>query len=116
MPQIKILVIPADDAKPIRIETLPEGEGSSLKHMQTTVDGYIEDLPTPPGYKLNLFANELGKLQDFPPNRRATLYYGRIWDSPEIDILVGNVILAGETDEKGDLTDLPDNVIDQVPS
>lgn len=71
------------------------GDSLDLKTLQEIVEGHIETVPTAlagewsheQGVGLTLVINEEGKLLGMPVNRLAT------------DIIVGNAILIGTTDE-----------------
>lgn len=74
-------------------------DSNELLTLQTAVGGYIEAKTLESGY--TLFMNEEGKLQGLPMNERAT----EIWlaNFPNFpDVIVGNVVIAGGTDEEGE--------------
>ena len=78
------------------------GDSLDLKALQEIVEGHIETVPTAlagewsheQGVGLTLIINEEGKLLGMPVNRLATdMAY------PFNDVIVGNAILIGTTDE-----------------
>lgn len=74
-------------------------DSNELLTLQTAVGGYIEAKTLQGGY--TLFMNEEGKLQGLPMNERAT----EIWlaNFPTFpDVIVGDVVIAGGTDEEGE--------------
>lgn len=82
-------------------------EFSDLASYQAAVGGYIEpisiQLP-----RMTVFANEEGKVQNLPVNRRATCLWWLL--SPAArgsDILVGDIALVGSRGGPGSTTDLP---------
>lgn len=78
------------------------GDCLSLEEMQKIVEGHIEAVPTAlaqgwsqePGVGLALIVNEEGKLQNLPVNQTATDL-----SAAYNDVIVGNAILLGTTDE-----------------
>lgn len=98
------LVIPAQ-GDPYKAE-IPENK--ELEELQRIVGGWIEYVPVHNNDEvgLSLFCNEEGKLQGLPVNLRATHYFS--FALREDDVLVGDVILMGPPDEKGDTLQLED--------
>ena len=78
------------------------GDCLSLEEMQKIVEGHIQAVPTAlaqgwsqePGVGLALIVNEEGKLQNLPVNQTATDL-----SAAYNDVIVGNAILLGTTDE-----------------
>ncbi|TFD27349.1 DUF3846 domain-containing protein [Cryobacterium lyxosi] len=87
-------------------------EFSDLASYQAAVGGYIEPvyIENP---RITIFANEEGKVQKLPINRRATCLW---WlHSPRVrghDILVGDVALIGSRGGAGSTTSLPADFIE----
>lgn len=101
----KAMIIPADEAQPVRFEEL-----SGLEAMQKVVGGYIELVPMTLNiagtqHEVSLFCNEEGKLEGLPLNRRATQMAGR--NLRPGDYLAGDVFLTGAPDDDGNETDVP---------
>ncbi len=103
---IKIVVVPADPALPVR---LVDHDETSLRAAQTLVGGSIEpiDLTRPAA---TLYVNENGKVDGLPRNGRATLL---TWvHAPQLrgkDVIAGDAYLTGpvrrslDTDASADL-------------
>ena len=87
-------------------------EFSDLASYQAAVGGYIEPV-TIERPRMTIFANEEGKVQQLPINRRATYLW---WlHSPSVrghDILVGDVALIGSRGDAGSTTSLPADFIE----
>ena len=87
-------------------------EFSDLASYQAAVGGYIEPV-TIERPRMTIFANEEGKVQQLPINRRATYLW---WlHSPSVrghDILVGDVALIGSRGGAGSTTSLPADFIE----
>lgn len=86
-------------------------EFTDLTSYQAAVGGYIEPITIqrPP---MTLFANEEGKVQNLPVNRRATCLWWLL--SPGArgnDILVGDIAVVGSRGGTGSTTDLPADFI-----
>ena len=86
------------------------GDCLSLEEMQKIVEGHIEAVPTAlaqgwsqePGVGLALIVNEEGKLQNLPVNQTAGIPADigtTSVPSAYNDVIVGNAILLGTTDE-----------------
>lgn len=74
-------------------------DSNELLTLQMAVGGLIEAKTLESGY--TLIMNEEGKLQGLPINERAT----EIWlaNFPNFpDVIVGDVVIAGGTDEEGE--------------
>jgi hypothetical protein len=87
-------------------------EFTDLSSYQAAVGGYIEPI-TVQHPRMTLFANEEGKVQNLPVNRRATWLWWLL--SPEArgnDILVGDVALVGSRGGSGSTTDLSPDFIE----
>jgi hypothetical protein len=79
----------------------------SLEDLQKAVGGDIEAAYVDGG-GFTALCNEEGKLQGLPYNRMATKLCGT---TKVGDILVGDVVLIGNPDKKGESTPLPDDII-----
>lgn len=87
-------------------------EFTDLTSYQAAVGGYIEPI-TIQHPRMTLFANEEGKVQNLPVNRRATCLWWLL--SPEArgnDILVGDVALVGSRGGSGSTVDLSPDFIE----
>lgn len=84
---------------------------NELLTLQMAVGGLIEAKTLESGY--TLFMNEEGKLHNLPINERAT----EIWlaNFPNFpDVIVGDVVIAGGTDEEGEQLGLDANYANQL--
>lgn len=97
-------IIPADSTQPIRFVDLDAG----LDPMQEAVGGDIQ-LVGLRAASMNLYANENGKLEGRPVNRRATILCHTTLAIADDDFIVGDAVLVGPTDdEAGEDTSLTD--------
>jgi hypothetical protein len=106
---MKVAVIPADPAQPVRVQ---ETKRIDLDFLKNLVDGWIEavglriagnDEPD-----LTMFLNEEGKLQGLPVNPRATVLAWRVDAIYPNDHIAGTAVIAGPTDARGYETGLDD--------
>ena len=117
MTAVSILVIPADSAEAVRVESIEPG----LEPFQKLVGGYIEQLPgrdTPgvSGYSWLAYVNEEGKLENLPVNERATAFMHSVGGIYDWDTINGAMIIIGEGDgegdgEESDYTDIPSKLL-----
>lgn len=94
-----IFVQPGEDGAVSRLEL-----DQQLKTYQTLVDGYIETIQAA---RLTFIVDEEGKVKNKPINEQATRFlytFAPEWRGQ--DVLVGPVILIGET-EDGAMSDVP---------
>ena len=83
-----------------------DGPEGSLKTMQTAVGGLIE--PIDLNRRVTLWVNEEGKLGGFEPNPIATAIFIKTFDVE--DVVMGDVIFTGGTDDDGQTMALADNI------
>lgn len=90
---------PVKFVTPVQVLDLTE---DSLSKMQAVVDGYVQcvDLTE----QVSLWCNEEGKMNGLPVNRVGTSMW--IEQYGETDIIVGNIVLTGGTDDEGELLSL----------
>lgn len=104
---VKALFIPVDEDLPLEIR-----EFASLKDYQEAVGGNIEvlDIDRPAA---TIFINEEGKNLHLDTNRRATmLLWLHLSRFRGMDVLAGDVVVAGQPDEEGDTQDVPQELLD----
>jgi hypothetical protein len=105
---MKVVVIPADTAEPVRVEDV---EKIDLAFLQKITGGYIEAISFGKD-DLSMYLNEEGKLDGLPRNRRATaLAQGSIQYN---DYIVGNAVITGPVDDEGYDTGLTDEQIGRL--
>ena len=76
-----------------------DADSNELLTLQTAVGGLIEVKTLQGGY--TMFMNEEGKLLGLPINQRGTeIWMAHFPDFP--DVIVGNIVIAGQTDEEGE--------------
>lgn len=76
-----------------------DADSNELLTLQTAVGGLIEVKTLQSGY--TMFMNEEGKIYGLPVNERATeIWLAHFPDFP--DVIVGNIVIAGKTDEEGE--------------
>ncbi|WP_409048298.1 DUF3846 domain-containing protein [Microbacterium sp. HA-8] len=99
----KGIYIPADQEAPLEHREL-----QGLEDYQTVVGGYIEAVDLPEA-GATLFVNEEGLLRKLPFNPRATfLWWFWVPAARYKAMLVGDAILVGSSDQRGDETDVPE--------
>lgn len=98
----KALIIPADQKRPARVETI----GADLETLQSIVGGSIEAVS---GNDWHFYLNEEGKILRLMPNVRAAQL---VWELTGIltDIYCGDTVFLGE-DGHGDEADVPAHVV-----
>lgn len=87
------------------------GTGSELTFLQDLVGGYIEAVVVPEG-GYDLIINEEGKLEGLPYNARATELA-----SPMLapgDVIVGDVVVTGAVDAEGEMTSVPEWLVNHL--
>jgi hypothetical protein len=83
----------------------------SLKTLQAKVGGWVQAVDLTE--TLTLWANEEGKLVGLPVNGFAT----ELWESrfgAGTDIIVGDIVLTGGTDDEGETLSLTDNQVEAL--
>lgn len=110
---IKVLIIKPDESITIQ-EISP-----TLENLQSIVGGYIELIPFGP--MANAYINEDGIALNLPRNQLATMLaehflnkMGRILLRG--DYIKGTMIVVGLSDDEGNNTDVPSDVVDEVDS
>ena len=103
----KAVVIGFDTS--IGVIDLDAHEGS-LKVLQDAVDGWVQVVDLSP--KLSIWVNEEGKMNGLPYNDIATAIYQDRFGA--VDIIVGNAVLTGGTDEEGDTIGLTDEQVERI--
>lgn len=114
---MKSLVIPADRTLPFRVANL-----DSLEKMQEAVGGYIERvlLPRSASALVDFYVNEEANLPPVPKphNERATVLMHRLYLAAghklRLVVLKGDVFICGPADAEGNLTDVPQSVLDAM--
>lgn len=100
----KVVVIKTDNS------VIVEDTDLSLEYLQKNVDGYVQviDLPaeqTDPEV-VSMWLNEEGKFSGLEVNNLATNLWERSYGAT--DVIVGDVVLSGGTDEEGESLGLTD--------
>lgn len=103
----KAVVIGFDES----IEVLDlDAEQGSLKVLQDAVDGWVQVVDLAP--TLSIWVNEEGKMNGLPYNGIATAIYQDRFGA--VDIIVGNAVLTGGTDDEGDTIGLTDEQVARI--
>lgn len=98
----KGIVVPHDATAPLELR-----EFSELGDYQQAVGGWIEAVDVA-SLGVTVYVNEEGLLQHLPLNSRATfLWWFHVPEARHRAMLVGDVVLVGMPDRKGDSTDIP---------
>ncbi|QEX10911.1 DUF3846 domain-containing protein [Rhodococcus erythropolis] len=113
MKKIRCIVIPVDlDAA---VDTLEFFEGD-LSAMQGLVEGLVQAVDLEQ-QKATLWFNESGKIEHLPKNQRATM---ELWSSDSRwrfqDFVAGNAFITGLSDEDGETTSVPQELVDLMLS
>lgn len=102
------LVLKADGT----IEAFVFDNSDCAEKIHAKLDGYLEAIPQNFNSRVTMYADEDGKRNDKPINMLATILSGLY---PQ-DYVVGDVVLVGAPDEKGDDQGLTTEVIQAVLS
>ncbi|VXB66961.1 DUF3846 domain-containing protein [Frigoribacterium sp. 9N] len=103
---VKGLWVPVDDNAPIE-----QRELAGLDDYQDVVGGWIEPVDVP-SLGVTIYVNEEGLIRQLPLNPRATfLWWFHVPQARQKAMLVGDALLVGMPDRRGESTDVPDAVI-----
>lgn len=86
-------------------------EENSLKTLQEGVGGYIQ--PVDYGNELTMWTNEEGKLNGSILNPIGSLWWNTIFPD-HFDLIFGDVVFTGGTDDEGDTLGLSDESIETL--
>jgi len=103
----KAVVIGFDESIEVLDLDAPEG---SLKVLQDAVDGWVQVVDLAP--KLSIWVNEESKLNGLPYNGKATAIFQERFGA--VDIILGNAVLTGGTDEEGETIGLTDEQVARI--
>ena len=103
----KAVVIGFDESIEVIDLDAPQG---SLKVLQDAVDGWVQVVDLAP--TLSIWVNEEGKMNGMPYNGIATAIYQDRFGA--VDIIVGNAVLTGGTDDEGDTIGLTDEQVSRI--
>lgn len=81
-------------------------DANGLEQLQALVGGWLEGVDLGDAF---MYVNEEGKIDGLPVNASATLLFHAV-HGPH-DIIVGNVVLVGQSDENGDETSLSESQV-----
>jgi hypothetical protein len=101
------LVIGMDES--LEVVDLDASEGS-LKVLQNAVEGYVQAIDLK--RDLTMWANEEGKLEGMMTNSIATAIFQTRFGM--VDIIVGNAVLTGGTDDEGETIGLTDEQVTRL--
>lgn len=99
------IIIPADSTAPLRASAL-----DSLDDYMRAVGGWIEAVDIP-DLGVTMYVNEEGLIRDLPFNRRATFLWRFHVPQARDARLVGDVAIVGLTDDEGENTDMPSELV-----
>ena len=106
---VKGLLLVVDNEAPIEVREL-----SSLEDYQAAVGGWIESVDIP-SLGVTIYVNEEGLLRQLPLNSRATfLWWYHVPEARQKAMLVGDAVIVGIPDRKGDSTDIPATVAEML--
>lgn len=105
------LFVPVDDAAPIEPR-----EFAQLHDYQSAVGGWIEPVDIP-SLGVSIYINEVGLIRQLPLNPRATfLWWFHVPAARQKALLVGDAVIVGIPNRRGDSTDVPETVLDLTSS
>ena len=99
----KVALLVRTDGTTERLEYTTENEYETLSK---GVGGFIEAVSLSPS--LVMWVNEEGKLNGFPRNAVASRWFDNIF-GPGRDVIVGDAVFTGETDDEGYMTSLTES-------
>lgn len=92
-------------------------EKMTMYYLQRVVGGYIEAARSrSTALGCTMYVNEEGKLSGLPINITATWFAHALEMISEHDMIVGDAVLLGEADAKGDDTACPDMIVHFITS
>lgn len=99
------ILIPASENRPLVLQDF-----TSLDDYQRAVGGWIEGIPAGPDGSY-FFANSEAKLLGLEYNRRATIHWSlELYPLPIVDVICGDVVLVGPTDDYGDTLNVTESL------
>jgi hypothetical protein len=99
------LVVPSDASQPLEMRTF-----AKLEDYQAAVGGRIEPVDLP-AFGVTIYVNEEGRLNELPFNSRASfLWWYFVPEARQSAMLLGDAVLVGMPDRRGNVTDLPEDV------
>lgn len=108
---VKGLFVPIGDIAPIEPR-----EFNGLDDYQSAVGGWIEPVDSP-SLGVTIYVNEEGLIRQLPLNARATfLWWFHVPAARQKAILVGDAVIVGLPDSRGDSTDVPEAVLNLTAS
>jgi predicted RNA polymerase sigma factor len=84
--------------------------GDCLRALQRGVGGLVQALDLKDD--LTMWVNEEGKLQGLPVNENATVIFAARFRA--IDLIVGDIVLTGGTDDEGEVLGLTDQQAEEI--
>lgn len=104
---VKGIVVPADGESAIELRDFAQ-----LEDYQATVSGYTEPVDIP-SLGITIYVNEEGLLRQLPFNSRATfLWWYEVHEARQSAMLVGDAVIVGIPDRRGESTDVPQPLVD----
>ena len=98
---------PVEFVTPVQVLDLTE---DALSKMQAVVDGWVQCVDM--SEHVSLWCNEEGKMVGLPVNQVGTSVW--IHQYGETDVIVGNIVLTGGTDDEGELLSLTPEALEAV--
>lgn len=104
---VRGLVVPAAEDAAIELRDFAQ-----LDDYQAAVGGYIEPVDIP-SLGITVYVNEEGLLRQLPFNSRATfLWWYEVHEARQSAMLVGDAVIVGIPDRRGESTDVPQSLVD----
>lgn len=104
---VRGLVVPAAEDAAIVLRDFAQ-----LEDYQAVVGGYIEPVDIP-SLGITIYVNEEGLLRQLPFNSRITfLWWYEVHEARQTAMLVGDAVIVGIPDRRGESTDVPQPMVD----
>ena len=110
----QVIVIKADsETDTVSVEQMPSTSPDEYNFLNTAVAGWIQAVPLAEDLEgITLWVNEEGKMNGLPYNQLATY----LWEMSYgfTDVIVGNAVLTGGTDDEGETLPLTDEQVSKL--
>lgn len=107
----QVVVIETDGS--VKVDQMPAGGSAEYQYLNTAVAGWIQCVDLDEALEgVTIWVNEEGKMEGLPYNALATL----VWETSYgfTDVIVGNAVLTGGTDDDGETLGLTDEQVAKI--
>lgn len=102
---VKMVFIPVDTDEEVEVREADDAEA-----LQAAVGGWLEAIDVP-SLGVRIYINEEGRVRHLPFNSRASFLWRYYVPRDRPAMLVGDVIVVGAPDKRGDDTDVPESAL-----